>query len=93
MVPRAGSSNGFGISTMMSGLMFQPLLNVSGAGASASFPAGAPASAHALSVAISRSTRRRSLAKWPMLGSANHGGICLLVTAALMARAHGRACS
>ena len=42
MVPRAGSSNGFGISTMTSGLMFQPLGKVIAAGASASLPAGAP---------------------------------------------------
>ncbi len=48
--------------------MFQPLLNVSAGGASASLPAGAPASTHALSVAISRSTRRRSLAKCPTTG-------------------------
>src|SRR5688572_18801502 len=93
MVPDAGIGKAFGISTTMSGLRFQPFSNVSGAGASLGFPAGAPASAHLPSMSISRALSRRSLEKCPYAGSANHGGIFLEVTAVLIARAQGRACS
>jgi hypothetical protein len=65
IVPRAGSWNGFGISTTTSGVMFQPFSNFSGGGASVSRPAGAPASTHALIVSISRVVNRRSFSKWP----------------------------
>ena len=54
MVPEAGIWNAFGISTTMSGLMFQPFSNASGAGASLGLPAGAPASTQLLIVSISR---------------------------------------
>ena len=50
MVPDAGSSNAFGISTTTSGLMFQPFSNVRAGGASFGLPAGAPASAQSDSV-------------------------------------------
>src|SRR5665213_1403144 len=41
--------------------------------------------------AISSGLNRRSLAKCPYLGSANHGGIFCAITAALSALAQGRA--
>src|SRR6185503_8859238 len=93
MVPVAGSSKGFGISTTTSGLMFQPSSKRFGGGASAGLPAGAPASAHAASVSISRASSFRSLANTPNSGSANHGGISFAVVLVLIARAHGRASS
>src|SRR5262252_3514525 len=93
MVPLAGSSNGFGISTITSGLMFQPFSKCFAGGASFGLPAGAPASAHAASVAISPELSLRSFANSPYSESANHGGICLAVVLVLIARAHGRASS
>src|SRR5215467_1677890 len=93
MVPVDGSSNGFGISTITSGLMFQPSSKCFGAGASLGLPAGAPASAHAASVSISRDESFRSFEKRPYSGSANHGGICFAVVFVLIDRAHGRASS
>src|SRR5580704_12246560 len=93
MVPVAGTSKGFGISTMMSGLMFQPLSNVFAGGASLGLPAGAPASAHAASVWIWRDVSFRSFENTPTSGSANHGGICFAVVLVFIARAQGRASS
>src|SRR4051812_8223251 len=93
MVPVAGSSNGFGISTTTSGLMFQPSSKCFGAGASFGLPAGAPASAQAASVAMSRDDSFRSFENSPNSASANHGGICFAVVFVLIERAHGRASS
>ena len=64
MVPRAGISNGFGISTTTSGVMFQPLGKTRAGGAVAGSPAGAPPSAQRASVssAFSDSTFSCSLA-------------------------------
>src|SRR4051812_30822488 len=73
--------------------MFQPSAKLTAGGASDSWPAGAPASAHALIVSMSRVLSRRTLAKWPYAGSANHGGMFLATTASFIARAQGRACS
>ena len=56
-----------------------------------SSPSGAPLSAHAVRMPISSWLRRRSLAKWPYWGSANHGGIFCASTAAFIALAQGRA--
>src|SRR5579872_4630548 len=89
-VPRAGILKGLGSWNTTSGLMFQPSLKATGSGLSLASPSGAPLSAHAASVAISASLRCFSLVKCPYLGSANHGGIFLLTTAALMALAQGR---
>src|ERR1017187_5039727 len=91
MVPVAGSWKAFGISITTSGLIFQPSWKVLGAALSLASPSGAPLSTHATRVWICASLSLRSLAKWPILGSANHGGIFWLTTAALMALAHGRA--
>src|SRR5215471_20436720 len=93
MVPVAGSSKGFGISTITSGLIFQPSSKCLAGGASFGLPAGAPASAHAASVAISRELSLRSFANRPYSESANHGGICFAVVFVLIPRAHGRASS
>src|SRR5436853_6984471 len=93
MVPVAGSSNAFGISTITSGLMFQPFSNFFAGGASFGLPAGAPASAHAASVSISRDASLRSLLNTPASGSANHGGICFACVLVLIDRAHGLASS
>ena len=91
MVPVAGTWNGLGISTMMSGLIFQPSWKVSGAGLSLASPSGAPLSTQAVSVAMSSALSVRSFSKCPTLGSASHGGIFLETTAALIALAQGRA--
>jgi hypothetical protein len=93
IVPRAGISNGTGISTMTSGLMFHPVGKVSAGGAVVGSPATAPVSAQAESVSISLAVSRRSLARWLYPGSANHGGIFFETTAVLIARAQGRDCS
>ena len=69
------------------------LVPLDGAGLSFGLPSGAPASAHAESLATSASLRRRSLAKCPYWGSANQGGILRVTTAVLMASAHGRVLS
>src|ERR1044071_607389 len=93
MVPRAGSSNGFGISTTTSGVMFQPVGKTRAGGAVAGSPAGAPPSAQRASVSSASGLNTFSLAlaysAWP--GSANQGGIALLWVAFLIAAAHGRA--
>jgi len=91
MVPVAGKWNSSGISMTMSGLICQPLGNSRGAGLSLASPSGAPLSAHAVRTPISSWLSRRSLAKWPYCGSANHGGIFCASTAAFMAFAQGRA--
>src|SRR6266705_1982524 len=91
MVPLAGSWNGSGISITISGLSFQPLRNTLGAGLSLESPSGAPLSAQVERILISSWLRRRSLAKCPYWGSANHGGIFCVSTAAFIALAQGRA--
>jgi hypothetical protein len=48
-------------------------------------------SAQETKVVMSAWLSRRSLAKWPYCGSANHGGIFWLTTATLIAFAQGRA--
>ena len=58
-------------------------------GGSLGSPSGAPASTQALIFSTSASDSRRSFAKWPYFGSANHGGIFLVATALLMALARG----
>src|SRR3954468_3065630 len=93
MVPVDGSSKAFGISTMTSGLMFQPFSKCFAGGASFGLPAGAPASAHAARVSIWFALSRRSLENSPTSGSANHGGICFAWVLVLIDRAHGRASS
>src|SRR6478609_10738950 len=90
MVPVAGIWNALGISTMMSGLIFQPSWNVSAAGLSLASPSSAPLSAHAVRVEISPALSVRSFLKCPTPCSAIHGGIFRETTAALIALAHGR---
>jgi hypothetical protein len=90
-VPFGGTATSVGISTTRSGFgMFHPSIHRTGAGRSFASPSGAPASAHAASVFTSAWLRLRSFEKCPYCGSANHGGIFLLNTAALIALAHGR---
>src|SRR5260370_42096054 len=91
IAPLAGIWKSVGISTIMSGLRFQPSTNCLGAGRSFASPSGAPLSAQEASVAICSAVSLRSLEKWPTLGSANQGGIFCVTTAALIALAHGRA--
>src|SRR5258708_3408751 len=91
MVLLAGSWTASGISITISGLSFQPLRNSLGAGLSLASPSRAPLSAQAERILISSWLRRRSFAKWPYFGSANHGGIFCVSTAAFIALAHGRA--
>src|SRR5258706_6921633 len=91
MVPLAGIGNADGISTTMSGLIRHPSGKVFAGGLSFASPSGAPLSAHVEIMAISCEVRRRSLVKCPYFGSANHGGIICVTTAALSALAHGRA--
>src|SRR5262249_15547493 len=59
-------------------------------GASFSSPAGAPLSAHLEMMPISLCCSEGSFEKWPTRGSADHGGILRLSTAAFIALAHGR---
>jgi len=73
--------------------MFQPSGHFIGAGLSLAEPSGAPAYTHATIFCKFRSLNRRSFAKWPYLGSANHGGIFLEATAAFIALAQGRVLS
>src|SRR6185295_20337368 len=90
-VPFSGTATSVGISTTRSGLgMFQPSIQRTAAGRSFASPSGAPASAQAANILMSDWLKLRSLAKCPYFGSANHGGILRLRTAALIALAHGR---
>src|ERR1700691_5714038 len=70
--PCAGICTGLGIFTT----------TCRGGGASRASPAGAPALYHAEIVAISPALNEGSLAKCPYRGSANHGGIIFISTAA-----------
>src|SRR5262245_57812354 len=79
------------MSMIVSGLpMFHPVSNLGAGGKSLESPSGAPESAHAVMVASSSSLNRRSLLNLPCAGSASHGGIFLVSTAAFIAFAHGR---
>src|SRR5262249_35545563 len=89
-VPFAGTLKGFGSGKTRSGRMFQPSRNVTGAGLSFASPSTAPLSAHETKVRISASLRPLSFEKCPKCGSANHGGIFRVETAALIALAQGR---
>ena len=74
--------------------MFQPSTgHLTGGGASAGSPAGAPLFAQATIVSISACFNERSLSKCPYSGLANQGGIFFVATAFLMALAQGRALS
>src|SRR2546430_2555746 len=77
--------------TMTSGWICQPSGHLTGGGASLASPSGAPLSAHFAMVSIALCVRERSFKKCPTRGSANHGGIFLLATAAFIAFAQGRA--
>src|SRR5436305_1920236 len=90
MIPEAGTSKGVGISTVTSGLMFQPVTKLMGAGLSLALPSGAPLSAQFTRILVSASVSLRSFWKWPYLASANHGGILCESTAAFIAFAQGR---
>src|SRR5690349_19019489 len=73
--------------------MVQPWTNCRGAGISFGSPIGAPPSTQATSVSISLRSSDGLFANLPNCGSANHGGILRLITASLIALAHGRASS
>src|SRR5258708_3573307 len=90
MVPLAGIGNADGISITRSGLIRHPAGKIFAGGLSFASPSGAPLSAQVEMMAISSGLKRRSLAKCPYFGSANHGGIICVTTAALSALAHGR---
>src|SRR5437899_7997263 len=78
-----------GPSTIISGWISQPSAHSTGGGASFGSPGGAPLSAHFAIVSISLCLRDRSFRYGPYLGSANHGGIFRVATAAFIALAHG----
>src|SRR5947209_20349525 len=91
IVPDAGTSKAFGIAISTSGRMFQPCINVNGAGLSLVSPSGAPVSAQVTSALTSASVSARALRKWPYAGSASQGGIFLDSTADFIAFVQGRA--
>src|SRR6202790_1804328 len=92
--PRAGICTAFGIFTIASGCaIFHPSLHLCVAGASRISPADAPLSAHAVNVEIWPAVNDGSFEKYPYRGSANHGGIIFISTAAAIFPAFGRVCS
>jgi hypothetical protein len=96
--PLGGSTYGFGIVTITSGLpMYHWLMSANwrGAGMSAMLPFGAPLSTHLVIVAISSSVSDGSSLNlvMPTFRSMCHGGISRLATFWRIERAHGRASS
>src|SRR5438552_9175466 len=90
-IPFAGTSR-WGSSTTTSGRIAHPSAGHStGGGASLGLPSAAPPSTHLARISISFCFNERSFVKWPYFWSANQGGIFLIVTAALIAFAQGRA--
>lgn len=76
----------------MSGVMFHPSVNLTGAGVSFGSPSAAPLSAHADRRSRSARVSRAAFENlWSYSGSTCHGGIFCVSTAALIARAHGLA--
>src|SRR5260370_40165833 len=75
--------------TMTSGWICQPSGHLTGGGATLASPSGAPLSAHFAMVSIALCSRDRSFKKWPTRGSANHGVLFLLSTAAFAALSPG----
>ena len=75
-MPVAFTLKGLGIVKTTSGLgMRQPSAKVGAAGISLGSPSGVPARTQSAIVFFSSAVRRLSLAKWPYLGSACHGGM------------------
>src|SRR5437867_1676776 len=82
-----------GMETTTSGWIRQPSAHCAAGGLAAASPSRAPLSAQAESVSASFSVNFGAFRNSPTCGSANHGGIFLLRTAALIAFAQGRVLS
>ena len=96
--PAAGSTYGFSIATITSGLPMCHLsmsVNCRGGGMSAELPIIAPVSTHFTIVAISSSLNDGSFLNlvMPMVRSMCQGGISRAATLAWIDRAHGRVSS
>ena len=92
-MPVAGTLKSFGISMIMSGLMFHPSWKATAAGLSFASPSGAPLSAQSVSVLMSASLSRRVVREVAVIGIRKPGRHLPAHTCVLMDFAHGRVLS